>query len=141
MTATPDDLARRFREVRATTEALVEPLSEADAQAQSMPDASPSKWHLAHTTWFFETFVLEAHEADFRPHHPAYRVLFNSYCHGVGEQHARPERGLVTRPGLAEVRAYRRAVDERVLALMERGTSAAVAELPMLGLQHEQQHP
>jgi ergothioneine biosynthesis protein EgtB len=140
MTATPDDLARRFREVRATTEALVEPLSEADAQAQSMPDASPTKWHLAHTTWFFETFVLEAHEADFRPHHPAYRVLFNSYYHGVGEQHARPERGLVTRPGLAEVRAYRHAVDERVLALMERGTSADVAELLMLGLQHEQQH-
>ena len=140
MTAPLDDLARRFREVRATTEALVEPLSEADAQAQSMPDASPTKWHLAHTTWFFETFVLEAHEADFRPHHAAYRVLFNSYYHGVGEQHARPERGLVTRPGLAEVRAYRRAVDERVLALVERGTSAAVAELLMLGMQHEQQH-
>ncbi len=140
MTATPDDLARRFREVRATTEALVEPLSEADVQAQSMPDASPTKWHLAHTTWFFETFVLEAHEADFRPHHPAYRVLFNSYYHGVGEQHARPERGLVTRPGLAEVRAYRRAVDERVFALVERGMSAAVAELLLLGLQHEQQH-
>jgi ergothioneine biosynthesis protein EgtB len=140
MIATPADLARRFREIRATTEALAEPLSEADAQAQSMPDASPTKWHLAHTTWFFETFVLEAHEADFRPHHPAYRVLFNSYYHGVGEQHARPERGLVTRPGLAEVRAYRRAVDERVLALVERRTPAAVAELLTLGLQHEQQH-
>jgi ergothioneine biosynthesis protein EgtB len=140
MSATPEELALRYREARATTDALAEPLSEADAQAQSMPDASPTKWHLAHTTRFFETFVLEVHEPDFRPHHPAYRVLFNSYYQGIGEQHARPERGLVTRPGLAEVRAYRRAVDERVLALLARRPPAAVGELLTLGLQHEQQH-
>jgi len=119
---------------------LVAPLSEADCQAQSMPDASPTKWHLAHTTWFFETFVLEAHEPGFRPHHPGFRTLFNSYYHGVGEQHARSQRGLITRPGLAEVLAYRRAVDERVLALIERGPCASCLNLVALGLQHEQQH-
>ena len=140
MTALPEDPARRFCEVRATTEALAEPLSEADAQVQSMPDASPTKWHLAHTTWFFETFVLEPHEPGFRPHHPAFRVLFNSYYQGVGEQHPRPQRGLVTRPGLAEVKTYRHEVDERVLALLERRPPAVVGELLTLGLQHEQQH-
>ena len=134
------DLARRFGSVRSTTRALAEPLSEADTQVQSMPDASPTKWHLAHTTWFFETFVLEAHEPAFRPHHPAFRVLFNSYYNGIGEQHARPQRGLVTRPGLAEVLAYRQAVDERVLALLARGPTPAALAMLGLGLHHEQQH-
>ena len=133
-------VASRYREVRETTLALARPLSEADAQVQSMPDASPTKWHLAHTTWFFETFVLEAHERGFRPFRPAYRVLFNSYYHGVGEQHARPRRGLVTRPGLAEVIDYRRDVDERVQALLARGVDADAAALLTLGLNHEQQH-
>ena len=134
------DLARRFDAVRATTRALAEPLSEADAQVQSMPDASPTKWHLAHTTWFFETFVLEAHEPGFRPHHPAFRVLFNSYYNGIGEQHARPQRGLVTRPGLADVLAYRQAVDERVAALLARDPPPAALAMLVLGLHHEQQH-
>jgi ergothioneine biosynthesis protein EgtB len=134
------DIAERYRQVRAATMALVEPLSEADAQAQSMPDASPAKWHLAHTTWFFETFVLERHEPAFRAHNPAYRVLFNSYYNGIGEQHARPERGLITRPGLAEVMAYRRAIDERVLALLEARPAPVATELVTLGLHHEQQH-
>ena len=139
-------LARRYSQVRAATLALAEPLSEADCQVQSMPDASPVKWHLAHVTWFFETFVLERHEADFRPHHPSFRVLFNSYYHGVGEQHPRPQRGLVTRPGLAEVRAYRAAVDERMARLLGAGgprDAAAHADIAMLvelGLHHEQQH-
>ena len=135
------ELARRFGEVRAMTLSLAEPLSEADAQVQSMPDASPTKWHLAHTTWFFETFVLEPHEPGFRPHDAAFRVLFNSYYNGVGAQHARPQRGLVTRPGLAEVIAYRRAVDERVLALLGRGALPPDAvRMLTLGLHHEQQH-
>ena len=133
-------LARRYAAVRAQTMALAAPLSEADCQAQSMPDASPVKWHLAHVTWFFETFVLEAFEPGFRPHHAAYRVLFNSYYNGVGEQHPRPQRGLLTRPGLAEVKAWRAAVDERVLALLDRPHPASVAALVALGLQHEQQH-
>lgn len=140
---TTDPLAQRLAAVRAQTLALAAPLSEADCQAQSMPDASPVKWHLAHTTWFFETFVLERFEPGFRPWHPAFRVLFNSYYQGVGEQHARPARGLLTRPSLAEVRAWRASVDERLQALLAaapQGQGAAIAALVELGLQHEQQH-
>ncbi|MCC6248324.1 MAG: ergothioneine biosynthesis protein EgtB [Rubrivivax sp.] len=138
-------LPERYRRVRAQTMALAAPLSEADCQVQSMPDASPTKWHLAHVTWFFETFVLERFEPGFKPHHPAFRVLFNSYYHGVGEQHPRPERGLVTRPGLAEVKAYRAAVDARLAALLGRADLHAdarteIATLVELGVQHEQQH-
>ncbi len=138
----PDSaLASRFAAVRDRTMALAAPLSDADAQVQSMPDASPTKWHLAHTTWFFETFVLERFEKNFEPHHPAYRVLFNSYYQGVGEQHPRPQRGLITRPGLDEVRAYRHAVDQRLVALLGCGDAPAeLATLVELGLQHEQQH-
>ena len=132
-------LAGRFAEVRARTDALAEPLSEADAQVQSMPDASPAKWHLAHVTWFFETFVLERFEAGFAPFHPAFRVLYNSYYEGVGARHPRPERGLVTRPSLAEVRAYRADVDARVARLLEDPPPGADG-LIELGLQHEQQH-
>jgi len=133
-------LASRYADVRQQMVALAAPLGEADCQAQSMADASPVKWHLAHVTWFFETFILERHEPGFKPHHPAYRVLFNSYYNGIGEQHPRAQRGLVTRPSLAEVLAWRAAVDERVQALLQRGVSPALAELVELGLQHEQQH-
>jgi ergothioneine biosynthesis protein EgtB len=133
-------LAERFRAVRAQSLVLAAPLSEADAQVQSMPDASPTKWHLAHTTWFFETFVLERFEPHFAPHHAAYRVLFNSYYQGVGDQHPRPQRGLVTRPGLAEVIDYRRAVDARMAALLQHVRSDELCALVELGLQHEQQH-
>lgn len=140
---TTASLAQRLAAVRAQTLALAAPLSEADCQVQSMPDASPVKWHLAHTTWFFETFVLERFEPGFRPWHPAFRVLFNSYYQGVGEQHPRPARGLLTRPTLAEVRAWRASVDERLQALLAeppQGQGAAIAALVELGLQHEQQH-
>lgn len=133
-------LAARHAAVRAQSEALAAGLSEADCQVQSMPDASPVKWHLAHVTWFFETFVLEPFEPGFRPHHPAYRVLFNSYYQAVGARHPRPQRGLVTRPSLAEVLAWRRAVDERVQALLQGDAAPALAERVELGLQHEQQH-
>jgi ergothioneine biosynthesis protein EgtB len=133
-------LQRRYAAVRAQSLALAAPLSEADAQVQSMPDASPTKWHLAHTTWFFETFVLERFEPHFAPHHPAFRVLFNSYYQGVGEQHPRPQRGLVTRPGLADVIDYRRAVDARMATLLPHGANAELLTLVELGLQHEQQH-
>lgn len=128
-----------YRAVRAHTEALAAPLSAEDACAQSMPDASPAKWHLAHTTWFFETFVLERFEPGFVPHAAAYRVLFNSYYNAVGDKHPRPQRGLLTRPSLDEVRAYRAAVDRRVLALLPRLPQDAL-QLVELGLHHEQQH-
>jgi ergothioneine biosynthesis protein EgtB len=144
MSLAQPSLADRYADVRAHTLALAAPLSEADCQVQSMPDASPTKWHLAHVTWFFETFVLERFEADFQPHHPAFRVLFNSYYHGVGEQHPRAQRGLITRPDLAAVRAYRADVDARMTTLLASPLNAhSAAErdaLVELGLQHEQQH-
>ncbi|SHH03907.1 ergothioneine biosynthesis protein EgtB [Massilia sp. CF038] len=131
-------LAEQYGAVRRRSLQLAEPLSDEDCGAQSMPDASPVKWHLAHTTWFFETFVLEPHEADFAPFNPAFRVLFNSYYNGIGERHPRAQRGLLTRPSMAEVRAYRANVDTRVLRLLEvRGDLDALIGL---GLQHEQQH-
>ncbi len=136
----PGVLATRYAQVRQQTMRLAEPLSEADCQVQAMPDASPTKWHLAHVTWFFETFVLAQFEPHFKPFHPAFKVLFNSYYHGVGEQHPRQQRGLVTRPGLAEVKAYRAAVDERLAALLTQPLPEAAATLVELGLQHEQQH-
>ena len=133
-------LATRFAQVRRRSMALAAPLSDEDCLAQSMPDASPVKWHLAHTTWFFETFILEPWEAHFAPFHPAFRVLYNSYYNGVGEKHPRPQRGLLTRPSRAEVVAYRQNVDARMLALLGRKRSPELAALVELGLQHEQQH-
>ncbi|NUZ07107.1 ergothioneine biosynthesis protein EgtB [Piscinibacter koreensis] len=142
--AAAERLARRFRAVRDRTVALAAPLSPEDAQVQSMPDASPAKWHLAHVTWFFETFILERFEPDFAPHDAAFRVLFNSYYHGVGAQHPRAQRGLVTRPTLDAVLAYRRDVDARMQALLAGSlppdAASAVEALVTLGLEHEQQH-
>jgi ergothioneine biosynthesis protein EgtB len=130
---------RRYAAVRAATEALAQPLSPEDCCAQSMPDASPAKWHLAHTTWFFETFILETHEEGFQPFDPAFRVLFNSYYQGVGRQHPRPQRGLLTRPPLATVLAYRADVDARMQRLLAQGAPQVLGLLE-LGLHHEQQH-
>lgn len=135
------DLGEAYTTVRTATLRLTEGLSEEDCIVQSMPDASPVKWHLAHTTWFFETFILEAEETGFRPFHPSFRVLFNSYYNGIGAKHPRPERGLVTRPGLAEILRYREDVDARMSALLGRAElSARCRELVELGLHHEQQH-
>src|SRR5438067_9242963 len=106
-----NSLAASFDQVRQRSLHLAEPLSPEDCCAQSMPDASPVKWHLAHTTWFFETFILEPREPGFQPHNVAFRVLFNSYYNGVGAKHPRAQRGLLTRPTLAEVQAYRAGVD------------------------------
>ncbi|SDY27749.1 ergothioneine biosynthesis protein EgtB [Collimonas sp. OK242] len=142
--ALANELAKAFSTIRDQTGRLVQPLSAEDCCVQSMPDASPAKWHLAHTTWFFETFILEQFETSFQPFHPAFRVLFNSYYEGVGEQHPRAQRGLITRPSLAEVQAYRQNVDQRLLALL--GQTRApdqmrqLTALVELGLQHEQQH-
>jgi ergothioneine biosynthesis protein EgtB len=134
-------LSTAFEHVRQRSLHLAEPLSPEDCCAQSMPDASPIKWHLAHTTWFFETFILEPREAAFKPFHPAFRVLFNSYYNGVGAKHPRPRRGLLTRPALSEVLAYRADVDRRIGRLLAAAAADAdLAALVELGLQHEQQH-
>ncbi len=133
-----------FDAVRKYTVTLSETLSEEDCCAQSMPDASPVKWHMAHTTWFFETFILEQYEADFQPHHPQFRMLFNSYYNGIGAKHARARRGLLTRPSFDEVLAYRHNIDARIALLMcslpQHEQAGAIAALLELGLQHEQQH-
>ncbi len=138
-------LAARYAEARRVSMQLAAPLSDEDCQAQSMPDASPTKWHLAHVSWFFETFVLERHERDFRPFDARFRVLFNSYYQGVGAQHPRAQRGLITRPGMDTVKRYRAQVDERMQALMAHAASgerfdADLHALITLGLHHEQQH-
>ncbi|MDB5932058.1 MAG: hypothetical protein JWR60_3765 [Polaromonas sp.] len=141
--APASELRLRFGQVRAQTERLIQPLSAEDCQLQSMPDASPAKWHLAHLTWFFETFVLERFEPNFKPFDASFRVLFNSYYNGVGDKYPRPKRGLISRPSLPEVLAYRAQVDARVLQVMEEATEAdqvELAQLVSLGLQHEQQH-
>jgi ergothioneine biosynthesis protein EgtB len=133
-------LAERFVATRATTLGLVEGLSPEDCMIQSMPDASPVKWHLAHTTWFFETFLLEHLESGFRPFNPAFRELFNSYYVAVGPRHARPARGVLSRPSLQEVLDYRHDVDRRLLALLDRELPADVRSRVELGLAHEEQH-
>jgi ergothioneine biosynthesis protein EgtB len=135
------DRAQRFSAARSRTLRLIAPLSPEDCCAQSMPDASPVKWHLAHTTWFFETFILEPRETGFVPFHPAFRVLFNSYYNGVGDKHPRPRRGLLTRPALADVLAYRANVDARIERLLAATPGdAELAALIELGVQHEEQH-
>jgi ergothioneine biosynthesis protein EgtB len=132
---------RHYESVRKRSLMLAEPLSDEDCGAQSMPDASPVKWHLAHTTWFFETFILEPIEDRFQPFHPAFRFLFNSYYNGIGDRHPRAQRGLLTRPSMAEVRAYRANVDARIARLLaEQADNEELAVLIELGLQHEQQH-
>jgi ergothioneine biosynthesis protein EgtB len=131
-------LARGFARVRAATEALAAPLSAEDCAIQSMPDASPVKWHLAHTTWFFEAFVLAP--SGVPAFDPAFGYLFNSYYNAVGDRHPRPERGLLSRPSLEEIRAYRSHVDEEIARLLQAGADDGALALVALGLQHEQQH-
>ena len=134
-----DRIASDFERVRAQTEALAAPLSAEDQCAQSMPEASPVKWHRAHTTWFFETFVLGAAGVERLSPEP-YAVLFNSYYNAVGEQYDRPSRGLLTRPGHDEVTGYRERVDAAVLGLLGTGLSRDLTERIEVGLHHEQQH-
>jgi ergothioneine biosynthesis protein EgtB len=128
-----------FLSVRRLTEQLAAPLSAEDQTVQSMPDASPTKWHLAHTTWFFETFVLGPHAPDYRPFDPAYDYLFNSYYEAVGPRHPRPQRGMITRPGVAEIMTYRRYVSNATAELLQSGNNR-IEPIVELGLHHEQQH-
>lgn len=131
--------AEHFLSIRRLTERLAAPLSAEDQTVQSMPDASPTKWHLAHTTWFFETFVLAVHARNYRPFDPAYKYLFNSYYEAVGPRHPRPQRGMITRPGVEEVMTYRQHVSQAMTELLESGDNR-IASIVELGLNHEQQH-
>ncbi|WP_193619541.1 ergothioneine biosynthesis protein EgtB [Fimbriiglobus ruber] len=136
-------LAARLLEVRRSTEQLCEPLVTDDYLLQSMPDCSPPKWHLAHTTWFFETFILAPFEPNYRPHHSLFSFLFNSYYEAVGERWPRPARGLLSRPTVEEVFCYRKRVTERMTTLFQEANVATwEAILPVLdlGINHEQQH-
>lgn len=139
----PRVTADRYHAIRGVSKALAGPLDPEDCVAQSMPDASPVKWHLAHTTWFFETFALTPHAKGYAPFHPAFGYLFNSYYNGAGDRHARFQRGVLTRPSLSEVLAYRAHVDERLIELLARSDGDAGSEVRRIvemGLHHEQQH-
>jgi ergothioneine biosynthesis protein EgtB len=132
-------LDTRYQAVRALTPALAASLSDADATVQSMPDASPAKWHLAHVTWFFETFLLRDHVREYQPFDPNYAHLFNSYYEAEGPRHARPLRGMLTRPSLDDILAYRAHVDAAMIDAIPEFDAATLA-LVTLGLHHEQQH-
>lgn len=132
-------LAERYVTTRMLTTELAAPLSDADSTIQPFPDASPAKWHLAHTSWFFETFVLRAHLAGYRTFDERYGYLFNSYYEGEGERHPRPKRGMLSRPSLDEVRAYRAYVDDMLLSILP-SLAPALIDLVELGIHHEQQH-
>ena len=136
-------VADAYRRVRGDTEALCAPLETEDYGVQTMPDVSPVKWHIAHVSWFFETFVLLRHRCGYRAHDPAFDHLFNSYYLTHGNPFLRPQRGFLTRPTVAEVFAYRRAADEAMLALIESADPELwrhIEPLIVLGLHHEQQH-
>jgi ergothioneine biosynthesis protein EgtB len=134
-----DNLSARYAATRALSLDLVSALSDADATIQPHPDASPTKWHLAHTTWFFETFVLRDHVAGHRPFDPRFAFLFNSYYEAEGERHSRAHRGMLSRPSLSEIVAWRHAVDDQITDVFESLPEVA-RTLIELGIQHEQQH-
>jgi ergothioneine biosynthesis protein EgtB len=132
-------LRERYQEVRSTTLQLTDPLSAEDQMLQSMPDCSPTKWHLAHTTWFFETFILSAQVPGYKPFNPRFKQLFNSYYKQLGGHPYRGSRGLMSRPSLEEVRAYRAHVDAAMLRYLQ-APDERTASLIEIGLNHEQQH-
>jgi len=142
-TGSSDALLAAYRRVREETERRAAPLSPEDQVIQSMPDASPAKWHRAHTTWFFEQFVLGEHVEGYKPFHPDYAYLFNSYYVSAGPRHARAQRGHLTRPGAEDVTAYRRAVDAAMTTFLQTASEEklrAIAPLMEVGFNHEQQH-
>jgi len=137
--ADPYDLKAAYRRTRDLSAAIAAPLSDADATIQPHPDASPAKWHLAHTTWFFETFVLRDHVSGYRRYDERWSYLFNSYYEAEGARHARDRRGMLSRPSLDEILAWRAAVDEQIADALP-GLPDAARELITLGINHEQQH-
>jgi ergothioneine biosynthesis protein EgtB len=136
----PPNPCEEYGRVRALTERLASVLSPEDQTVQSMPDVSPTKWHRAHVTWFFETFILSEYEDGYVPYNDAYAYIFNSYYETVGARHPRPERGLLSRPGVEEITAYRASVDRAMQPLLREPTQPGLADLITLGLHHEQQH-
>lgn len=139
--AKPEPAIDRYSRIRATSLAICEPLAVEDYVVQSMPDASPVKWHLAHTSWFFEQFLLKPHLRDYRTFQPSFDYLFNSYYQALGPMHQRPQRGLLTRPTVAEVLRFREHVDEHMRTLLSRGADEVPLDTLLdLGLNHEQQH-
>lgn len=137
-----DDLLSLYQMVRQATEKLVAPLSAEDCALQSMPDASPAKWHLAHTSWFFETFILGNYLPRYKAFNAHFRILFNSYYNAIGEKHPRQERGMISRPSLDEVYAYRHHVDTHIALLADanKEATAPLCDLLTLGINHEEQH-
>lgn len=134
-------LLSRYRRIRNETESLADPLSAEDMQLQSMPDASPTKWHLAHTTWFFETFILRQEIPNYRVFDPAYHEIFNSYYNSLGQPFSRPHRGMLSRPCREEIYEYRQFVDRAMSRLLgDIEIDGALHKLVTLGLNHEQQH-
>jgi ergothioneine biosynthesis protein EgtB len=133
-------LSAKFARIRSATTSLCHSLEPEDFVVQSMPDVSPTRWHLAHVTWFFERFVLEPHAKDYRKFDDSFDFLFNSYYYTAGMMHARPQRGLLTRPTVREVLAYRQHVDDAMYTLLDAGIDEVVAGVIVLGLNHEQQH-
>ena len=139
----PQTLMKRYDTLRRATEYLCEPLEPEDYVIQTMEDVSPTKWHLAHTTWFFEHFVLKAANPSYEEYHPLYHYLFNSYYVSAGERFARPRRGMLSRPTVTEVMEYRKYVDRQLtkwLLSVNPKTFRQYAPLIELGIQHEQQH-
>ncbi|MBI1422269.1 MAG: ergothioneine biosynthesis protein EgtB [Gammaproteobacteria bacterium] len=138
-----EDLAAAYAAVRAATESLCQPLEVEDCQIQTMPDVSPTKWHLAHVSWFFETFILQAYASEYQPFHPQFAHLFNSYYATVGSFHPRPQRGLLSRPTLDEVYAYRGYVNEHMQRLLQDSNHPDWEDISLrvqVGINHEQQH-
>lgn len=138
--ATATDLAQWYNTVRQRTLALTQGLSAEDMQLQSMPDASPTKWHLAHTSWFFETFVLKPHSVGYRVYDASFEYLFNSYYDAVGDRHPRPIRGLLSRPGIESIFAYRQYIDNAMDAVLAASPTPELAAVVITGLHHEMQH-
>ncbi|MGB8698313.1 MAG: DinB family protein, partial [Thermosynechococcaceae cyanobacterium] len=134
-------LADRYVQVRQWSDRLCQPLATEDYVIQSMPDVSPPKWHLAHTTWFFETFLLVPHLPRYEVFHPKFGYLFNSYYEAIGQRHPRPQRGLLSRPTVEEVYQYRAYVDQAMRSLLTQPDLHPEVETTLqLGLHHEQQH-
>ena len=135
-----DTLIKQYEQTRKLFVSLTKPLEPDDFNAQSMPDVSPAKWHLAHTSWFFETFLLKPMLPDYRAFHPRFEYLFNSYYNSIGKQYPRPHRGIMVRPTTKEVMLYRVHVDEHMIKLLSMPVDSKLRDLLMLGINHEQQH-